>query len=171
MYIIPPYRFTVYAMGIMLGYYLRKYKNIRLTRKQIQTGWFITSFNFIATTIMCVISVTYDPISASFFAAIAPVTWCLIFCWIIFAAQAGHKRMFYIIYIKFYIRIKFSDLIIKLLEWRGFKISTNLSYGIYLTQFAVFHYNIGTLRTAVHFDVINTIVSYAIFSTLNLNLI
>lgn len=41
-------------------------------------------------------------------------------------------------------------------------ISTNLSYGIYLTQFAVFHYNIGTLRTSVHFDFISTIVSCVI---------
>lgn len=99
MYIIPPYRFTVYAMGIILGYYLRKYKDVKLTRKQVLTGWFITCLNFIATIMMCAFSVTYDPISASFFAAIAPITWCLIFCWIIFAAQAGRKSKIYIKYL------------------------------------------------------------------------
>lgn len=41
----------------------------------------------------------------------------------------------------------------RFLDWRGFQILTNLSYGIYLTQFPVFFYNIGRIRTPEYFTV------------------
>lgn len=44
-------------------------------------------------------------------------------------------------------------------EWRGFQITTKLSYGIYLVQFAVFHYNISTTRSSSHVAMFKTVVS------------
>lgn len=46
-----------------------------------------------------------------------------------------------------------------MLEWRGFLISTKLSYGVYLVQFAVFHFNIGKVRSSSHFGIIKSVVN------------
>jgi hypothetical protein len=42
----------------------------------------------------------------------------------------------------------FSDMFIRILEWKYFKVTTNLAYGFYLVQFTVFNYDIGVARTA-----------------------
>lgn len=36
---------------------------------------------------------------------------------------------------------------------------TKLSYSFYLTQFPVFFYNVGRVRTSIHYSLINTFVS------------
>lgn len=50
------------------------------------------------------------------------------------------------------------DKFTRAMEWKGFLVFTKLSYGIYLTQFAVFHYNIGTARSSEQFNTITSIV-------------
>lgn len=39
-----------------------------------------------------------------------------------------------------------------MLSWRGFLITTRLSYAVYLTQFPVFFYNVGQTRNAEHYE-------------------
>lgn len=48
----------------------------------------------------------------------------------------------------------FIDFFTNQFKWRGFIICSKLSYGIYLTQFAVFHYNIGTERSNQHSNIV-----------------
>lgn len=45
------------------------------------------------------------------------------------------------------------------LNWKYWKIGTNLSYAIYLVQFAVFHYNNGKVRGSTPFSFYGSIVS------------
>lgn len=52
-----------------------------------------------------------------------------------------------------------SDKFIDILEWKGFQITTRLSYSIYLTQFPVFFYNVGRVRNPIHFGFIKIVVS------------
>jgi len=96
MYILPPYRFTVYAFGIMLGYYLRVYKNLKIERAHLKFGWYTVSFIFIATLVLCSRMSTYDyefdAMHAALFASIGPLCWCLFFAWTIFTAQLGYRR-------------------------------------------------------------------------------
>lgn len=95
MYIIPPYRFTVYAIGLLLGYVLRQYNNLKLTNYQLKTGWFVNVTLFIlllvGTASMSVPGYKYNPIHAAVYAEIAPIPWCLFFAWIIFTSQLGYK--------------------------------------------------------------------------------
>lgn len=95
MYIIPPYRFTVYAIGIMLGYCLRKYKYIKLSDFQLNLGWILSSVAIIMTLLlssaMSTVGYKYDPTHAAIYAAFAPIPWCLFFAWIIFTSQTGYK--------------------------------------------------------------------------------
>jgi hypothetical protein len=96
MYILPPYRFTVYAIGIALGYILRTHKGYQLTPKQLNLGWFIATIGLIATflssSVMSVYNYKFDTLHASFFSSIAPIPWCFFFAWTIYAAQLGYKN-------------------------------------------------------------------------------
>lgn len=50
------------------------------------------------------------------------------------------------------------DVLTNLLEWKYLKIVTNLSYGIYLVQFAVFHYNVGITRSSSQYTLYGSLV-------------
>lgn len=95
MYIIPPYRFTVYAIGLMLGYCLRRYKDIKLSNLQLNLGWILTSFAIVVTlvmsSVMSTIGYKFNPLHSAIYAAFAPIPWCLFFAWIIFTSQTGYK--------------------------------------------------------------------------------
>lgn len=40
----------------------------------------------------------------------------------------------------------------KLSSWRGFLITTRISYAVYLTQFPIFFFNVGQIRTAEQYE-------------------
>lgn len=94
MYIIPPYRFTVYAIGILLGYYLRRFKDLKLTELQLNIGWIVSLLGLvltiIGTAIMSVADYEFSPSNSAMYSAFAPITWCLFFGWVIFTSQLGH---------------------------------------------------------------------------------
>lgn len=99
MYILPPYRFTVYAIGIGLGYMLRTYKDIRLTRKQLNLGWLFATVGLggtlYATSMMSNFNYKFDILHAALYSSLAPITWCLFFAWTIYTAQLGYRSKFY----------------------------------------------------------------------------
>lgn len=77
----------------------------------------------------------YNVQHAAIYAALGPMAWCGLFAWIVFTTHLGYRS-------------RIGDM----LSWRGFLITTRLSYGIYLTQFPVFFYNVGRRRFAGHFE-------------------
>lgn len=95
MYILPPYRFTVYSIGIVLGYLLRKHKGTRLTKNQLNLGWLLVSVLFLATFFACsmmsVYNYKFDVVDAALFSSVAPIPWCLFFAWVIYTSQLGYK--------------------------------------------------------------------------------
>lgn len=46
----------------------------------------------------------------------------------------------------------------KLFSWRGFLITTRISYAIYLTQFPIYFYNVGQTRTAEQYEFFSIMV-------------
>lgn len=97
MYIIAPYRFSVYAMGILLGFVLHKFQNTKLTPKQLNLGWLSALACLIATVAICMVNLTYTPFNDAMFAGIGSITFCAFFAWIIFAAHLGHKSSYTIV--------------------------------------------------------------------------
>lgn len=95
MYILPFYRFTVYAMGIILGYLLRKHVNIKLSNAQLIIGWIVTTTLFILTLVVSSLMSAYDYTFSSFdaglFGSIAPIPFCLFFAWILYTSHLGYK--------------------------------------------------------------------------------
>lgn len=97
MYILPPHRFTVYAMGIILGYFLRQFKDIKLSKRQIKIGWYISTaamlISFFGPAPMGDISYKFNATHASYYAAFAPIGWCLFFAWMILTSHLGYKSI------------------------------------------------------------------------------
>ena len=95
MYILPAHRATVYIMGILIGYLLRKFKNIKLTKFQIYFGWIINTIlilgAFFGPAPMGSINYIYNPTHAAHYAAFAPIAWCSFFAWIIITSHLGYE--------------------------------------------------------------------------------
>jgi hypothetical protein len=93
MYIIPPFRFTVYAMGMLLGYVLRRYKDHKPTPNQVRIGWTFGVLSFVVTSIASVRmnfpDYAYDKYEAAIYAALAPPGWCVFSAWIIYISEKG----------------------------------------------------------------------------------
>jgi hypothetical protein len=98
MYIMPHHRFTVYAMGIFLGYILRMFKDMKLTQSQLKIGWYLSIASlmlaFFGPAPMGDIDYKYNATQASNYAAFAPIAWCFFFGWIILVSQLGYKSEF-----------------------------------------------------------------------------
>jgi len=95
MYIIPVYRFTVYAIGIVLGYLLRKYSDIKLDEFQLFFGWVFMSSLFVGTmafiSLMSAYDYTFSAFDGALYSSLAPIPWCLFFGWLIFTSHLGYK--------------------------------------------------------------------------------
>lgn len=98
MYINPPHRFTVYAMGIGLGYVLRMFKDLKLSQSQLKIGWYLSTASlllaFFGPAKMGDIDYKFNATHASYYAAFAPIAWCIFFGWIILVSQLGYKSLY-----------------------------------------------------------------------------
>jgi len=101
MYIIPPFRFTVYAMGMLLGYVLRRHKNYVPTDKIVRLGWTIAFLSFVITSIASIRlnfpDHVYNKLESGLYASFAPAGWCLFSAWIIYISEKGSKSKFIIL--------------------------------------------------------------------------
>lgn len=95
MYTNPPYRLTVYVMGIGLGYALRIFKDTKLTSRQLKFGWYFSIASvllaFFGPAPMGDIDYKYNATPAAYYAAFAPIAWCVFFGWIILVSELGYK--------------------------------------------------------------------------------
>nr|XP_023016320.1 nose resistant to fluoxetine protein 6 [Leptinotarsa decemlineata] len=135
MYILPAHRATVYIMGIFLGYILRNFSNMYLSKTQINIGntLALCSFciSFLGPAFMGKIDYVYDPLDGAWYAAFSPILWCFSFAWIIFTWHLGYKGLPGLI---------FSN--------KLFTLWTKISYTVYLTQFPTYFYNVGSTRSS-----------------------
>ncbi|XP_033205713.2 nose resistant to fluoxetine protein 6-like [Bombus vosnesenskii] len=139
-YTLPSHRLTVYTIGIFMGYLLRYLpKDYKMNKMVLYTGWILCTFMcccaFFGPARMGSINYIYNPIDAAMYNAFAPIGWCSIFAWATVTYHTGNT----------------SDWFSRLLAWKGFLITTRLSYAIYLTQFPIYFYNVGRTRSAGHF--------------------
>ncbi|XP_075234282.1 O-acyltransferase like protein-like [Lycorma delicatula] len=135
-YIRPSHRMTVYIMGILLSYFLHIKKNkILLSKVQVFLGW-ILFLSFGLLTVVGpfstgLIDYTYYAFDAAIYSSFAPILWCSFVSWGLITSHYGFAGWFG-----------------SFLSWKGFKIFTKISYAVYLTQFPIFFYNVGTKRTS-----------------------
>lgn len=163
LYFLPPYRFTSYAIGILLGIFLRKFEDFKLTRNQRFFGNFLSAFCGLLTCLIIVWNWEFSFFAQACYSAFASVTYTLIFVWFILLAKSGSQS-------EFKKRAKanlsfsfpFSDFFVKFLEWKFFKFASNIAFSIYVIQFTVFNYNIAIKRSANTGSIYTTIVRFSI---------
>uniref|UniRef100_A0A240PJW8 Nose resistant-to-fluoxetine protein N-terminal domain-containing protein n=1 Tax=Anopheles atroparvus TaxID=41427 RepID=A0A240PJW8_ANOAO len=168
MYTLPYYRVTVYIMGVILGFACSKYKTMKLSEKQLKIGWYVSTLSiavaFFGPAPMGSLHYIYDPLHAASYAAFSPIAWCLFFAWAVFTAHLGYrskataakrfrKRIgFMFRFACFLSRPPLVDKLIDFFSWRGFRITTRISYAVYLTQFPIFFFNVGRTRAPQYFE-------------------
>lgn len=177
MYGLPTHRFTIYAIGILSGYFLRKYPNLCLSKFQYHIGTILTSalmfFAVFGASLMSIPGYEYNNIDAANYIAFTPIMYGIFFAWLILTAQLGYKSKINLIlrrkYNKHFIILLFQDFLTKILEWKGFLITTRFSFNLYIVQLSVFQYYVAETRTAEHYNTIKSSVSsnYYIFNINN----
>lgn len=95
MYTIPAHRATIYIIGILVGYAMRTYKHVELSKTQIFYGWTVSIVLMIAVLMgpapMGDIKYKYNVYHAAIYAAFGPVGWCTLFIWIIYSTHIGYR--------------------------------------------------------------------------------
>lgn len=87
----------------------------------------------------------YNPVHAAWYAAFAPIFWCFGFAWIILASHYGLRGDPKSIAHLFDILPEFVSYWFSL---QPFRIWTKISYAVYLTQFPIYFFNVGSARSS-----------------------
>lgn len=97
MYILPHYRFTSYAIGILAGYYLRKVHQDKLSTKRLYVAWTfllsILAVTFRLSAEMCAEHYVYNRLHAAMMTFL-PIPFCAMFVLIIFTAEKNASSQF-----------------------------------------------------------------------------
>nr|CAD7402723.1 unnamed protein product [Timema cristinae] len=115
--------------GVASMYYNTPYQHL------VYGGWLSTAYLIY----LCFFSMSevvspeyqYDTVKMSIYYALSPVALSLALSWVILACVTGHGGW-----------------LNSALCWRGLTIFSKISYSVYLTQFLVFFYNVGTTKTS-----------------------
>ncbi|CAO1388079.1 unnamed protein product [Diamesa hyperborea] len=137
---IPLYRFPVFAIGVLLGFYIKKCKMFELTKVQRFFGWTLAAGSlygvFYNMHMMSAMDYKLNTAVSAFFTSFTPLVMCLIFGWVIFVAQLGDPNF-----------------LIKFLQWKGFIVTSNFSYSLFLVQFPILFFFSGTARAVQSYGV------------------
>ncbi|XP_058803532.1 uncharacterized protein LOC131671260 isoform X2 [Phymastichus coffea] len=144
-YTLPLHRATPYLFGVSLGVLLHcTGRNLRLHKIFALFGWLMAlalgSWSLFSPWRLAKRDYTYDVEQATYYAVISPILTALALCWAIFACFTNS-----------------GGIINRILSNHWMVVFSRLSYAIYLTQFAVFFYNVGTVRYASDFQSFRTI--------------
>ncbi|KAL6256883.1 hypothetical protein P5V15_011818 [Pogonomyrmex californicus] len=139
-YALPLHRATPYVFGVGLGVLLHYTgNNVRIHRVLVILGWLIAmalgSWSLFSPWHQARRDYVYDAEEATHYAVIGPVLWAAALCWSIFACFTGH-----------------GGIVNRFLSNYWLVILSRISYAVYLTQFAVFFYNVGTTRFSTEFQ-------------------
>lgn len=137
-----------------------------LFQSQLIYGWSISilllTVALLAPAKMGNIDYKYNPYDAAFYAAFSPMSWCTIFAWIIFTTHIGHtSKNSHEIHLIGNINIFFQlflAIVSNILSCRLFLITTRIAYAVYLTQFPIFFYNVGTTRHSGYYSFLPSMV-------------
>ncbi|PSN54851.1 hypothetical protein C0J52_12407 [Blattella germanica] len=156
------HRATPYLVGVALGHIMHKTgKKVDIPKFAVVAGWLLSSY-FIYLSMISPFHLgfrdyEYDVQQASLYVTFSPIIWSLALGWIIWACFTGH-----------------GGFVNKFLCCRSLVLFSRISYAVYLTQFAVFFYNIGSVRAPQHFSLarsvdlfeVITVIVVSIFVTL-----
>uniref|UniRef100_S4NN86 Drop dead n=1 Tax=Pararge aegeria TaxID=116150 RepID=S4NN86_9NEOP len=138
-YILPTHRATIYLIGVIMAYFIKsKQSRINLSNTQVRLVWAVCfalgAFTIVSPYQQGLEGYQYEHFDAAMFAAFTPILWGLFMCiahWCICNDYAGIGTWF--------------------VESLMFKFFNKIAYGVYLTQFPIFFYNVGVQRHSEHY--------------------
>ncbi|GFG33259.1 hypothetical protein Cfor_03997 [Coptotermes formosanus] len=139
------HRATPYLLGVSLGYLLHKTsKHVHISKVAVWAGWVLAIcfayFTMFLRSDLGLRHYRYDAHDASIYAAYAPITWSLALGWLIWACFTGYGGA-----LNTFLCCKFLVII------------SRISYAVYLTQFVVFFYNVGSIRASEQFSLLRSV--------------
>ncbi|KAM3968323.1 drop dead [Aphomia sociella] len=158
-YILPTHRATIYLIGVAMAYFMRTKKlNFTLSNNQVKLLWAVC-ITLAAVTIvspyhMGLEGYEYEPNQAATFATYSPILWGVFMCmahWAICNNYAGLGTSF--------------------IESRVFKFFNKIAYGVYLTQFPIFFYNVGVQRHVEYYSPLILVHAPELFSIVLISII
>ncbi|XP_015122528.1 uncharacterized protein LOC107044960 [Diachasma alloeum] len=158
-YAVSLHRATPYLFGISLGVLLQYTgKNIKIYKIFVIFGWITTAllaaWSLFSPWKMARRDYVYNVEEAAHYAVIGPVSWALGVCWVIFACFTDH-----------------GSFINKFLSNYWLVLFSRISYSVYLTQFAVFFYNVATTRYSSEFHVLKVVDPFEILTVISISVI
>ncbi|XP_063992278.1 uncharacterized protein LOC135170416 [Diachasmimorpha longicaudata] len=158
-YAVSLHRATPYLFGISLGVLLQYTgKNIKIYKIFVVFGWItaalLAAWSLFSPWKMARRDYVYNVEESAHYAVIGPVSWALAVCWVIFACFTDHGG-FINTFLSNYWLVLFS----------------RISYSVYLTQFAVFFYNVATTRYSSEFHVLKVVDPYEILIVISVSVI
>ncbi|XP_076289721.1 uncharacterized protein LOC143213594 isoform X2 [Lasioglossum baleicum] len=144
-YILPLHRATSYVIGVGLGVLLHYTKrDLRMNKMVVILGWLIatvlTLWTIFSPWNQCQRDYVYNSEDAANYGVISPILASIALCWVIFACHTNH-----------------GGVISRILTNQWLLVISRLSYSLYMTQFAVFFYNMGSTRYASEFSIIKAL--------------
>ncbi|XP_014212588.1 uncharacterized protein LOC106642345 [Copidosoma floridanum] len=138
-YTLPLHRATPYVFGVSLGVLLQYLgKSLRLNKIVAFIGWSIAlalgSWSIFSPWHLAKRDYVYNVDEATHYAVVSPILTALALSWTIFACFTDN-----------------TGIVNRILSSYWMVVFSKLSYAIYLSQFAVFFYNVGTTRYASEF--------------------
>ncbi|XP_050546637.1 nose resistant to fluoxetine protein 6-like [Daktulosphaira vitifoliae] len=152
------HRATVYLMGLLVGYWMQQKGRLNLTPAQVKKTWFVA--------IICGLlaifgpyplsnkSYVYNSTHLALFNSISPILWSIFILWLIIANNNGYDGWFG-----------------NILCWSAFTPLSKISYAVYLVQYPVFFYFVGTARGSSFYNItsifdISQVIIIGLLSTL-----
>ncbi|KAK1137956.1 hypothetical protein K0M31_002448 [Melipona bicolor] len=144
-YALPLHRATPYVFGVGLGVLLRHTgKELRIHKVLVILGWLVAmalgSWALLSPWHLARRDYVYDAEEATSYNVISPILSALALCWLIFACYTNH-----------------GGILNRFLSNYWLLVFSRISYAIYLTQFAVFFYNVGTTRYSSEFQIYTSV--------------
>jgi hypothetical protein len=98
LYTLPTHRFTVYGIGLLIGFIMRKEGNFKVNNLSLLLGNSLSGISALIIYSACIrmigMNVEYDKVMHASFAAFAPILACIPVAWIIFLSHNGHTSKF-----------------------------------------------------------------------------
>ncbi|XP_076645967.1 uncharacterized protein LOC143355219 isoform X2 [Halictus rubicundus] len=141
-YITPLHRTTSYVIGVGFGVLLHYTKrDLKMNKVVVILGWLIATgfglWTIVSPWQMSNRDYVYDVEELANYGVMCPILGSIALCWIIFACHTNY-----------------GGIINKILTNQWLLVISRISYALYMTQFAVFFYNVGSTRYTNEFTII-----------------
>ncbi|XP_015511176.1 uncharacterized protein LOC107217967 [Neodiprion lecontei] len=148
MYALPLHRATPYLFGTALGTLMHYTgKQVRIHKVLVIIGWVVAAalgfWSLFSPWRSARRDYTYDVEEATYYAVVLPVFWSISLSWVIFASFTQN-----------------GGVLNRFLSHHWLVVLSRISYSVYLTQFAVFFYNVGITRYTAEFQLHRSIDLY-----------